>query len=130
MIGQGSAQLDAAWFANLSARISGIQSCPELQDLVADAIADINAVKSAIGAELALLQPVLALIEAPGADLGKIATWISSFIGSFLTPYTRPVAIYASQLSAMEAQIASLLAAISAKAAEFTGCVVAVSDLV
>ena len=130
MVPQGSQTLNADYFAALTKRINDTNVCADLQDLVADATASINSVKSAIGSELAFLSPILDLLENPGADLGKIATWIEKFIGSFLSPYSKSQASFLAQLTQLETEIAGLVSAIAAKAAEIENCTVSTASLV
>nr|GAT43694.1 predicted protein [Mycena chlorophos] len=122
----GSALLDLQYFSSLKARIQASSGCAELQALADEAVASVNANIAAIESQLAFLEPILALLAAPGADLSKLATWIESFITAFLTPYIVPYTTYATQLTEQAAQMALIAAAIAEMAASFEHCTVTI----
>lgn len=113
--------VDSSFFSALRARIDAVETCPDLQDAAATA-ASLAGVQQDIAARLAELQPVLALLTAPDANLLKIVTWIKDYIDAVLKPYVRPIEIYAAQLVTIAAEAAALSAAIGAKAAEIGDC--------
>lgn len=121
---QGSSVIDTAYFTNLTGQIHATNSCSELQALVAQAFASIQAGQSAIQAELASLAPILALLEPPSANPGAIVSWITNLISGVLTPMTKPSITYAAQLAAQAGQIASVLSAIEAAASRIGSCTV------
>lgn len=123
---QGTQIVNADYFNNLTKSVNATQSCDELQQLVAEAMASINAMKASIAAELAALQPLLALLKIPGANLGEIVGWIKNLVLGHLTPMLKPTISLAAQLAALEQQMSALLAAISAAQLRFPHCSVAI----
>ena len=126
---QGSQLLNTSYFSNLTSSINSAQSCAHLQDLVAEAADSLSAMKSGITAELAALQPLLALLTPPSVNPAAIVTWIENLISGYLTPMARPTITYAAQLAEMEQQIASLTAAISSMSGQFPSCSVSMPGL-
>lgn len=124
MIPQGSTLVNTSTFDNLIDSVNACDSCAQLQSVVNEAFASINAVKAGIESELASLTPVLALLSPPSASPGAIVTWLTSFITVTLTPMTKPTITYAAQLTEMVEQIAAVSVAINAAAAKFTNCAV------
>ncbi|HEX8583052.1 MAG TPA: hypothetical protein VF680_01415 [Allosphingosinicella sp.] len=116
--------IDAKFFTAARARIDAVTTCPDLQDAAA-MLGSIAGVQGDIAARLADLQPVLALLAAPDANLAKIVTWITDYINAVLKPYVRPIELYAAQLAALAAEAAMLEAAIGAKAAAIGNCEIA-----
>ena len=127
MEAQGSQIVNLSYFTNLTASINGASSCAELQALVTQAFSSLAAQEAAIKAELAALQPILALLSPP--TLGSIITWVTSFISLVLTPMIKPTITYAAQLTALAAQISALIAAISAAQAKFPSCSISIPPM-
>src|SRR5471032_1008985 len=123
---QGSQLVNAAYFHNLTNSIQAAQSCTQLQDLVTEAFASLGALKAGINAELASLQPLLALLAIPSANPAAIVTWISNFISAYLTPMVKPTITYAAQLAELTALIASLASAISDAEKRFSSCSISI----
>lgn len=113
--------IDPAFFADARRRIDAVATCEDLRDaaLALDAVA---AVQAEINKRLAELQPMLALLEPPSANLTKLATWITDYIQAVLTPYLRPYALYAAQLALVASEAAALAAAIEAKNKQLGNC--------
>lgn len=129
MLPQGTLPVNLDYFTSLQKRIDGIGSCEQLKELTEEAYATITASMDGINAQIALLEPILALLTAPAADPDKIVTWITTFITSFLTPYVRPYTIYASQLTELTTKMAEIEAAISSAALKFPSCDVPIPSL-
>lgn len=129
MIPQGSQIVNLQYFESLTKRAQNIGSCDELQAFSSEAMASLQAHLAAINAQLAELQPILALLSPPSASPTAIVTWLTSFITSFLTPYVKPTITYASQLTEISAQIALVVAAINGKAASFPSCSISLPTL-
>jgi hypothetical protein len=108
--------LNTAYFTNLAARIEGAGSETELQTVVNDMIADLSMLESTITSQIALLEPINALLSAP-ANPTQVITWIGNFITGFLTPYVAPYVNLASQLTAIGTQVATLTSTIESVAA-------------
>lgn len=126
MVPQGSSIMNTQQLTNLTTSINGAGSCEELQSLVSEAFDSINAVKDAIAMELAMVQPLLALLSAPGANLGQIVNWITGLITNVLTPMYKPAITYAAQLAALTAQISALQSAIASAQAKFPSCSISI----
>lgn len=129
MIAQGSHLVNSVHFSNLTKSIKAARSCEELQALADEMSESLSALKSGISAELASLQPMLALLQAPGANLAELVNWISNFIKAYLTQMAQPALVYATQLAELELQIATLASAISDAASRFTSCSVSMSGI-
>ena len=117
------------YFSSVTNRINAATSCAELQSLVNEIWPSLQGVLDAINAQSALLQPIEALLAAPGADLTALATWIQNFITAFLTPYYKPYAILATQLSDLTAQITALTAAVASAEARFLNCSITIPSI-
>jgi hypothetical protein len=126
---QGSTALNSEFFTDLIAQINAIDLCADLQVVVNEAFASLSAVKAAIEAEIASLDPILALLTAPGANLGAIVTWIEGLITHVLTPYTIPIATYTAQLAQLASQIAAVIAAVEAAAARIVNCTITIPSI-
>lgn len=126
MVPQGSSLINTDQFVNTINAINSVKECAQLQSLVNDAFASINAVEANIKAELAKLMPVISLTAPPGASPGAIVSWITAFISTTLTPLIKPTLTYVAQLSATLDEIAKVEAAISAAAARLTSCTITI----
>jgi hypothetical protein len=126
---QGTGPINLAQFTHMTAAINGARSCAELEALVIQAFGSLGAVKSAITSELAAVEPILALLTPPGANLSEIVTYIEKLITAFITPLAKPAVTYASQITALTVQIAALTAAISSAQAKFHSCSITVPSL-
>lgn len=125
---QGTALLNAAFFASLTAQAQNIETCAELQALATTAMASIQAEKNAIEAQITALAPILALLTAPTSPTAAV-TWIANFITGVLTPQYKPYLNYATQLTDLAASIASFTSAIESAAALIPSCTVTVPPL-
>lgn len=126
MLPQGTSLINTDSFVNTIDSINACKECAQLQALVNDAFASINAIKANIQAELAKLVPVLSLTTPPGASLTGIVTWITGFIDNTLKPMVKPAITFAAQLTATLDEIAKVEAAISAAAARLTSCTITI----
>lgn len=122
MSAQGSNIIDIDYIKNLTKAAENIETCDELRALSAEALASISDAQAAIALELAKVQPMLALLVAPGANLAKLATFAQDLITNLITPLVKPSVTYAAQLTAMLAQVAELTAAIQAAADRIGEC--------
>jgi hypothetical protein len=123
---QGSTPFNTEYFTSATNRINAAKSCVELQALVTDVFGSLASVQAAITAQLAAVEPILALLTPPASNPGAIVTWLESFITDFLTPYTKPAVTCAAQLALLTAQIAALTSAITSAQAKFTSCSITV----
>lgn len=123
MLPQGNSILNTQYFSSLTDRVNNCGSCEELQIIVSEAFASINAGQSAVQAQIDALKPMLALASAP-TDLGSVISWITNLINGFLNPLIKPYATYATQMSQLSTQMASLTAAIENAAGKFPSCAV------
>jgi len=119
---QGSLPFNAETFDRLAEQINAVQSCAELQALTDEAMQSANALLSGIGAQMAALQPMMALLTAPGANPAQIVTWITDFISAVLQPYVKPMVVLPVQIAQVTAAIAKLQAAIGTASARIGSC--------
>lgn len=112
MIPQGSVVLNVAYFEGIKSRIETASTCAELNALAAEAVASVSAVSGAIAEQFEKIAPILDLLEIPATNPAAIISWITKFVGSFLTPYVQPYYNLASQVALLQAQLASLIEAI------------------
>jgi hypothetical protein len=117
------------YFDGLKRSIEGCASCEQLQEVTAETFATVTATMESMTAQLAALQPLLALLEPPSANPAQIVTWLTDFINLYLTPQVRPVLTIPVQLAAITAQMAELPALIEAKMAQFPSCSVPIPVL-
>lgn len=129
MIPQSSVVLDTQWMANLTAQINAIDSCGELQRVANDAFASLAPVKAAINAEIAQLQPILALLAVPTSTIGGIINWISGIITNVLIPLYAPFPIYLQQLTILAEQVAALTAALQAAENRILNCQITIPPI-
>lgn len=127
---QGSEIFNVAYFTSLIDRINTAYSCAELQAIVTESMASIQGVETAIGAQLAQLNPILALLTPPGANPTAIVTWLTTFITAFLTPYVKPIATMTAQLAQLTIQIAALTAAITSAQSRFANCTISIPPII
>lgn len=109
-------------------RINSVNQCAELQELVNEVYATVQAQLDGIAAQIAALQPILQLLELP-TTLTAVINWIKNFVTSFLGPYIKPIAIYAQQVALLTAAMVRLAAAIEAAAGRITSCSINVPEL-
>lgn len=122
--------VNTQYFEGLQQSIEGCASCEQLQEVVTEAFASVTSTMEAMTAELARLQPLLALLTVPAANPADIVTWITDFIGDYLAPQiTLPTVSLPIQLAAIAAQMAALPPIIEAKMAQFPSCSVPIPPL-
>src|SRR5213592_591237 len=119
---QGSLPFNAETFAKLAEQIEAASTCSELQALTSEAMGSANALLSGIGAQMAALQPIMALLTAPCANPAQIVTWITDFITAFLQPYVKPMLVLPIQIAQITAAIAQLQSAIDSAASRIGSC--------
>lgn len=122
---QGSSLIDTSYFDSLTNQINAIQgtgACAELQSVVNDAAASVEATLAAIRAQMAALLPATTL---PGASLGSIVTWITNFAAPLITAYNNLIATEAAVLAA----VAKLETAIASAAARLTSCSITIPPI-
>jgi hypothetical protein len=118
---QGSANLNPHYFDDLIDQINRISLCAELQEVVNTVMADLQAEKNAIEAQIEALLPIAELLSLP-TDLGSVISWIGNLVNSVIKPIYQPYLTYAEQLIAFATQIARLISAIEAAAARLESC--------
>lgn len=115
-----SPAFSTAYFSNIIAQINALGSsnyseASELQSLINQVFGDLSVLQSTMTSQLAVLEPLLALVSAP-ANPAEVITWIGNFITGFLTPYIIPYTTLTSQLGILTSEVASLTSAIEAVA--------------
>ena len=119
---QGSSVVNASYITNLTNQINaikGVNACAELQTLANEAMSDIESQLTAIRAQIASLAPI---IQIPGASLGGIITWITSFVD----PLIKATATYEAQLTEILSAVAGLTTAIENAAGRLVTCSVTI----
>lgn len=121
---QGSGAVNTAYLDNITAQINAIENvpCEVLQSLANTVAADIEAQLTAIRAQISSLT---AIVTIPGANLGAIVGWITSFVA----PYEIALATYEAQLSQILGAVAALESAIANAAARLTSCTITVPPI-
>ena len=125
---QGSSIVNTAYFDAAIATVNAIPTCADLTKFALDELVSLAATKDGINAQLADLEPLLALLTIP-TNPAQLLTWASNFITSYLAPQLAPYTTYTAQLIAYEAQIARLVAAITAKAASIPNCTISLPSI-
>jgi hypothetical protein len=121
--------INLEYFQGLEKSIQGCASCEQLQQLTTETFSSLTATLTTMQAQLTALQPLLALLSAPGANPAALATWITDFITGVLTPQLKPVLNLPIQIAAITSQMSSLASAINAKAAEFESCTIPIPTI-
>lgn len=121
---QGSQIVNLEYYTQLTASVNAASSCAQLQALYSEAMASVTATQGAINSELALVMPLLALLESPATNPGAIVSWITSFITLFLTPMVKPSITYVDQLAAITEQITALASAVNSASSKFPDCTI------
>lgn len=120
---QSQSLINTAYLRNLLAEIQSINTCAELQKLADGAIATLEAQLAALIEQMAVLEPIQALLEIP-SDLGAIIGWITNFIDCVLRPMFAAYLTLAAQAVEIPILIEQLTQAIITKADEFEHCTV------
>lgn len=114
--------LNIKYFQNLTKQIEHVGSCDRLQELATEALSAVMAEQAAVQAQIDALQPILALLQPPTANLTAIVTWITDFVNGFLKPIVKPYEIYTVDLAAIAQQLADLQSAIQSAQLRFPSC--------
>lgn len=122
MATQGTEIVDLEYFRNVKAAIDGVDTCADLQALAAEVRQAIADAQAGIAAELAKIQPMLALLELPGANLGQIVTYLKKLADNLITPIIKPYTLYAQQLAAILVELGEIASAIDAAANRIGNC--------
>jgi hypothetical protein len=123
------ALLNTAYWAQLITQINAATTPAELQALTNEIYANVALLNSTIAGQVALFGPIEALLTSP-TNLATALTWIENFITGFLTPYYAPAAKLAAEVTAIEAQVATMTAAINAVAAlKFPGVTISIPSV-
>lgn len=117
MIPQGTSLIDTSYFDNLTAQVNAIQggnACAELQKIINDAGASIEAELTAIRDQIAKILPLISL----PTSLGSVIAWISSFAAPMIAAYANLLATEAAVLAA----VGRLESAVAAAAGRLVSC--------
>lgn len=110
------------YLSNLKDQIDGVQGCQELQRIADDVLAMYQAEKAAIEAQIAALQPLLALLTLNLIDLPSVIKFLKDFVDNFLTPYLTPHVTLLRQLAEQIIQVQEVIAALQAASERITDC--------
>jgi hypothetical protein len=118
MDAQGSSLCNDAYFDNAIAQLNAIDACADLQGLVSELMASLQAEVAAIRGEITALLPTLTIPH----DLGSVIAWITAQIAPSQVAHDN----YLAQLVHLSTKIGQLAAAASAAAARLTSCSITV----
>ncbi len=118
---QGSAPFNAQVFARLREQVDALDRCDQLARLSGEIQAAADGVVAGINEQLAVIEPIMALMTAPGANPAQIVTWLTDFISAVLTPVVKPYATLPLQLAQVTAELAQLTAALQSASSRI-GC--------
>lgn len=113
--------VNADYYAELVKQIDSATSCAALQAQTNTIVASLKEQLAQAEAQLAKVQPVLALLTPPTSP-DDVIGWIQVLIDSVITPLAAPATTYTAQIAAMTVGIADVINAINAKAADFQNC--------
>ncbi len=119
---QGSGLINTEYFASLTQQAQGCKTCEDLQRFSTEAMGSLQAQMGAIAENMAVFQPMLALLEPPTADPAKLLTWITDYISAVLTPQLKPAITMVAQIPVLTAAVAELASAIQDAAASLPSC--------
>jgi hypothetical protein len=119
--------LNAAWFASITAQIGAAETAAELQALVNQVYATIALLNSTIESQLGYLGAFEILLTAP-TNLATVITWITDAI-VVLTQMYAPFAKLTAQLAAITTEVAALTAAVEAAALNFPGVTITIPSV-
>jgi phage-related protein len=128
MLAQGTSQSDGDYFTALTARINAIDVCSELQEVVDEAMASIQAEKNAIEAQITALLPILNLLTLP-TDLPSVLTWISNLVNHLIGPIVVPYETYLAQVTTLISEVSALATAIENAANRIKSCSITIPPL-
>lgn len=121
--------INTTYYGNLKRRIEGVNSCAALQEVAAEAVAALTKQQEEVAKQLAEIAPMLALLQPPTANLGRIVTWITDFINGFLKVQIKPYYEYQAQLVELSAQLAEVISALNDAKIKFPSCSLTVPSL-
>lgn len=110
MLPQGFSILNISHFNSVKKRVDGVGSCDDLQALINEVMATVQAEANAITAQMAALAPILALLSINPTDLKSVVKFLQGLITAILLPLVKPYLNYVIQVPAMGLQITALLA--------------------
>ena len=129
MVPEETEVVNVQYFQALVARAETIVTQSALQELVDEAFGTLNEVFGAIGAEVAALTPIVALLSPPTSP-SAVVGWVGNFIALQLQPQLYPVVTsYVAQVAALTTQVGALTQAIEKQAEAIAGCVVTIPTL-
>ena len=105
----------------LKKKIQACQSCDELKDSVSEILQTLQAQISDVTAQIAKLQPYLALLEVPTSP-DEVVGWAKGLIDTLIKPLTAPIIGYQLQLVEYTALVAEITQEINNKVDAFTDC--------
>ena len=119
-----SGTLNTAVFDDMVNTLNAIDICSDLQAFVKQVMTQLNKQLAWIKTQIESLAPFAELLEAPGADLAKLATWAEKMITSLVEPGYQAYLKMMADLTELTTQIARVTAAITAAEARIVNCVV------
>jgi len=122
---QGSSTINLDWLDSIQDALNNITICSDIQALIDEIFATLDALMQAMYDQIDKLLAWLALIEIPTIE--DIITWVTDFIMAFIEPQTGAYLKYLEQLEAYAAAIAALIDAIAAIELTIPDCSLTVS---
>lgn len=117
MIPQGTVVFPTATIDALTAQVNKCTTGVGLQALTNEAMASLDAVNKAISSQVGLVAPIVNLLIPPIGTPVQLVLWITSLINNVLKPLYGPYVTLIAQQAALASSVASLTAAIEARAA-------------
>lgn len=126
--------MDTAFIQKLTDKVEAINvnsvRAPEqLAEVVSQLNDEISPISAAITAEIAKLNPYLALLSLPSPDPASIVSWLGNLLTATVAPQIAAATRLAVDAAALTVAVGSLTAAISAKASEIGSVTVELPDL-
>lgn len=114
---QGNSPVNQQYFTSLTAQINNLNdasACAEIQKIVNQAAASIQAELASVKAQIDALLPFTKI----PTDLGSVISWITNLA----TPSIKAYATYTAQLSSILSSASALESAIANAASRLTSC--------
>ncbi|KXV35900.1 hypothetical protein AD940_01095 [Gluconobacter thailandicus] len=103
-------------------QILAAETCDEIQKIKGEVLDALQDQLDGLNEQLAVVKPILELLENPAAELPKIISWIEKFITHFLKPYVKPIETAVQDMAAMAKAISDLESALVQAASKIENC--------
>lgn len=114
---------DTKFYDNLVDQINGATECPDIQKLVASVIPDLSQQMAWVKQQVAAMAPIVELVQNPGADLEKLATWAGKVITHQFMPQYQAYLEMVEKITFLEQQFMRVMSALMAAAGRLESCI-------